>query len=172
MRSWGRSSSLFDENSEKIENRFDIALDGIEYDAKFVFETPGYNVEGSEIGAAFGLVQLESLDQNIEVRTQNYNRQIEYFNQYTSFFENPVQNESSRSGFLAFPILIKEQAPFSRKQFQIYLEERNIQTRVCFTGNVLRQPMAQNIEKRIDPEGYPNSDAVMAGVFCYHCIMV
>ena len=162
LRSWGRSSSLFDENSEKIENRFDIALDGIEYDAKFVFETPGYNVEGSEIGAAFGLVQLESLDQNIEVRTQNYNRQIEYFNQYTSFFENPVQNESSRSGFLAFPILIKEQAPFSRKQFQIYLEERNIQTRVCFTGNVLRQPMAQNIEKRVDPEGYPNSDAVMA----------
>ena len=61
LRSWGRSSSLFDENSEKIENRFDIALDGIEYDAKFVFETPGYNVEGSEIGAAFGLVQLSHL---------------------------------------------------------------------------------------------------------------
>jgi CDP-4-dehydro-6-deoxyglucose reductase, E1 len=162
LRSWGRSSSLFDENSEKIENRFDIALDGIEYDAKFVFATPGYNVEGSEIGAAFGLVQLDSLDQNIEVRIQNYNRQIEYFSQYTSLFENPVQNKRSRSGFLAFPILIKEQAPFSRKQFQIYLEERDIQTRVCFTGNVLRQPMAQNIEKRIDVAGYPNSDAVMA----------
>ena len=58
--------------------------------------------------------------------------------------------------------MIKEEAPFSRKQFQIYLEERNIQTRVCFTGNVLRQPMAKNIEKRVDPEGYPNSDAVMA----------
>lgn len=120
LRSWGRSSSLFDENSEKIQNRFEIALDGIEYDAKFVFATPGYNVEGSEIGAAFGLVQLESLDKNIEVRMRNYNRQIEYFNQYDSFFENPIQNESSRSGFLAFPILIKEQAPFTRKQFQIF----------------------------------------------------
>ena len=57
--------------------------------------------------------------------------------------------------------MIKEDAPFSRKQFQIYLEERNIQTRVCFTGNVLRQPMAKNIEKRVDPDGYPHSDAVM-----------
>ena len=38
LRSWGRSSSLFDEQSEAIENRFNINLDGIEYDAKFVFE--------------------------------------------------------------------------------------------------------------------------------------
>ena len=162
LRSWGRSSSLFDEHSEKISNRFDVMLGDIEYDAKFVFETPGYNVEGSEIGAAFGLVQLKSLEQNIEVRIKNFRRQIDYFNQYPSFFENPIQNKSSRSGFLAFPILIKEQAPFSRKQFQIFLEERCIQTRVCFTGNVLRQPIAKNIEKRIDPRGYANADAVMA----------
>ena len=55
LRSWGRSSSLFDEKSEAIENRFNIDLDGIEYDAKFVFQMAGYNLEGSEIGAAFGL---------------------------------------------------------------------------------------------------------------------
>jgi CDP-6-deoxy-D-xylo-4-hexulose-3-dehydrase len=61
LRSWGRSSSLFDEKSEKIENRFNIALDGIDYDAKFVFENVGYNVEGNEIGAAFGLEQLKNL---------------------------------------------------------------------------------------------------------------
>ncbi|MDE0784933.1 MAG: aminotransferase class I/II-fold pyridoxal phosphate-dependent enzyme, partial [Planktomarina sp.] len=44
LRSWGRSSSLFDEKSESIENRFNVNLDGIEYDAKFVFETVGYNL--------------------------------------------------------------------------------------------------------------------------------
>ena len=38
LRSWGRSSSLFDEKSENIENRFNINLDGIESDAKFVFD--------------------------------------------------------------------------------------------------------------------------------------
>ena len=38
LRSWGRSSSLFDEKSESIENRFNVNLDGLDYDAKFVFE--------------------------------------------------------------------------------------------------------------------------------------
>ena len=49
--------------------------------------------------------------------------------------------------WLAFPILIKDDAPFSRREFQIYLEERDIQTRVVFTGNITRQPMCSNIKK-------------------------
>ena len=49
LRSWGRSSSLFDEKSESIENRFNVNLDGIEYDAKFVFEEVGYNLEGVKL---------------------------------------------------------------------------------------------------------------------------
>ena len=61
FRSWGRSSSLFDEKSEATENRFNIDIGGIDYDAKFVFETLGYNLEGNEVGAAFGLTQLKSL---------------------------------------------------------------------------------------------------------------
>ena len=61
LRSWGRTSSLFVE-SETIENRFNVELDGFAYDAKFVFEELGYNLEPSEIGAAFGLVQLDKLE--------------------------------------------------------------------------------------------------------------
>ena len=49
LRSWGRSSSLYDDKSEKIENKFNIKLSGIDYDKKFVFEEIGYNLEGSEI---------------------------------------------------------------------------------------------------------------------------
>ena len=61
LRSWGRSSSLFVE-SEAIENRFNVEVDGIPYDSKFIFAEPGYNLEPSEMGAAFGLVQLDKLD--------------------------------------------------------------------------------------------------------------
>jgi CDP-6-deoxy-D-xylo-4-hexulose-3-dehydrase len=78
LRSWGRSSSLFVE-SEKIENRFNVEVDGIPYDAKFVFEEPGYNIEPSEMGAAFGIVQLNKLAHNLDVRTVNYNRMREFF---------------------------------------------------------------------------------------------
>ncbi len=82
LRSWGRSSSLFDERSESIENRFNVDLDGIEYDAKFVFETVGYNLEGNELGAAFGLAQLRKLDQNIKTRQENFKRQCNFFNKF------------------------------------------------------------------------------------------
>ena len=161
LRSWGRSSSLFDEKSESIENRFNVSLDGIEYDAKFVFETIGYNLEGSEIGAAFGLVQLNSLQENIKTRQKNFKIQSDFFSQYDKYFSIPIEYKEASTAWLAFPILINADAPFTRSQFQIYLEERNIQTRVVFTGNILRQPMMKGITKKELGTGYPNADAVM-----------
>ena len=77
LRSWGRSSSLF-ADSESIENRFQVYLDEIRYDAKFVFEEIGYQLEPSEISAAFGLIQLEKLAKNfpqqiVGVKDSSYN---------------------------------------------------------------------------------------------------
>ena len=161
LRSWGRSSSLFDEKSEAIENRFNIDLGGIDYDAKFVFETIGYNLEGNEVGAAFGLVQLKNLEKNIQIRENNFKKQNDFFKNHNKLFLTPKQLEGSKTGWLAYPILISEEAEFSRKEFQIYLEIRNIQTRVVFTGNVLRQPMMKNIKYKENKSGYLNSDAIM-----------
>tara|TARA_B100000212_G_C27360225_1_gene527854 strand:- start:95 stop:1294 length:1200 start_codon:yes stop_codon:yes gene_type:complete len=161
LRSWGRTSSIFDEKSESIENRFNIDLEGIEYDAKFVFELVGYNLEGSEIGAAFGLVQIDKLKENIKTRQLNFERQSNFFKKYNNLFSTPKQNENSHTAWLAFPLLLKKNIPFKRRQLQIFLEERNIQTRVVFTGNILKQPMCKNIVKRTIDSGYPNADAVM-----------
>ena len=58
-------------------------------------------------------------------------------------------------------MITKEDAPFTRREFQIYLEERNIQTRVVFTGNILKQPMTRNINKKISEYGYENSNLIM-----------
>ena len=162
LRSWGRSSSLFDEKSEAIENRFNIDLDGIDYDAKFVFETVGYNLEGNEVGAAFGLAQLEKLQQNIKTRQSNFKQQCDFFNKHSDYFTNPQETLGCETAWLAFPLLIKKSAPFTRKEFQIFLENKKSQTRVVFTGNILRQPMCRNIEKKVLKQGYPNADRVMA----------
>ncbi len=161
LRSWGRSSSLYDEKSESIENRFNVDLDGIEYDAKFVFETSGYNLEGSEVGAAFGLAQLEKLKDNIITRQKNFKLQSNFFKKHNKFFYNPQETKNVDTAWLAFPVLIKEDAPFTRKELQIYLEKRNIQTRVVFTGNILRQPMMKNQIYKVLDDGYPNSDSIM-----------
>ena len=161
LRSWGRSSSLFDEKSEAIENRFNIKLGNIDYDAKFVFETIGYNVEGSEIGAAFGLTQLKSLKKNIQIRKSNFKKQYKFFNKHKNYFTNPEEIKNSSTAWLAYPILINKNAPFSRKDFQIYLEKRNIQTRVVFTGNILRQPMMKNQKYIGNLNELKNADNVM-----------
>jgi CDP-6-deoxy-D-xylo-4-hexulose-3-dehydrase len=171
LRSWGRSSSLFDEKSESVENRFNVDVDGISYDAKFLFEKIGYNVEGSEVGAAFGLAQLQDLESNIKTRILNYQAQSELFGRYEEFFILPQQTPGARTGWLAYPILIRSDAPFTRKQMQIELEKNNIQTRVIFTGNITRQPGFKNIDMKVSKDGYVNADNVMAhGVLlaCHH----
>jgi CDP-6-deoxy-D-xylo-4-hexulose-3-dehydrase len=170
LRSWGRSSSLFVE-SEKIENRFNVDIDGIPYDAKFVFEEPGYNIEPSEMGAAFGIVQLNKLGQNIDTRTANYARMREFFSQYEEFFILPKQLPNSRTGWLAFASTIRESAPFIRRDLQIFLEKRNIQTRTVFTGNILRQPGFKHVPSHVSKNGYPEADKVMRGgmlLACHH----
>ncbi len=170
LRSWGRSSSLFVE-SEKIENRFNVEVDGIPYDAKFIFEELGYNIEPSEMGAAFGLVQLSKLNHNIDERSKNKNELDEFFANYTDWFILPQQLKDSRTGWLAYALTIKADAPFSRREMQIFLEKRNVQTRTVFTGNILRQPGFKNIPCKTSKDGYAFTDDVMKGgilMACHH----
>jgi CDP-6-deoxy-D-xylo-4-hexulose-3-dehydrase len=170
LRSWGRSSSLFVE-SESIENRFNVEIGGFEYDAKFVFEALGYNLEPSEMGAAFGLVQLDRLERNIAARERNFARHLQFFSAYDEWFVTPRQAANVRTGWLAFPLTIRPDAPFTRRQLQIWLERRDIQTRPVFTGNILRQPAMAGAPARTRTGGYPVADDVMRGgllIACHH----
>ena len=162
LRSWGRSSSLFSE-SEAIENRFNIYLDEIQYDAKFVFEEIGYQLEPSEISAAFALVQFNKLDHNIKARQLNFEKHTKFFQQYDEFFMLPKQNPNAETGWLAYPMIVKDDAPFNRTELQIFLEKRNIQTRVVFTGNILRQPGYKDIDCIGKADDFINAYNVMRG---------
>jgi len=146
-------------------------LDNIRYDAKFIFEKVGYMMEPSELGSAFGLVQLDKLDKILEKRKIAADKHFDYFNKYSDWFELPVMNEKANSYWFAFPLIVKEKAPFNRTDMQIFLEKRNIQTRVIFTGNALRQPAFKNIDKKVSKDGYPVADRVMSNgilLACHH----
>jgi CDP-6-deoxy-D-xylo-4-hexulose-3-dehydrase len=162
LRSWGRSSSLFSD-SEAIENRFNVALDGITYDAKFIFEEIGYQLEPSEISAAFANVQLKNLGLNMSERQSNFAKHSSFFKKYEEFFILPNQNPDADTAWLAYPLIVKEDAPFNRTDMQIYLEKRNIQTRVVFTGNILRQPGYKDIDCIGSADDFVNADNVMRG---------
>ncbi|MBM3732183.1 MAG: aminotransferase class I/II-fold pyridoxal phosphate-dependent enzyme [Acidimicrobiia bacterium] len=170
LRGWGRSSSLSRE-SEAIEDRFGAIVDGIPYDSKFVFEGIGYNFLPSEIGAAFGLVQLDRLESYIDIRIRNFKKLLDFFRAYEKWFVLPRQRPATRTAWLAFPFIVRDEAPFKRRELQIHFEAHGIQTRTVFTGNVLRQPGFRDIARRESPRGYPNADRVMRGgllIGCHH----
>ena len=140
LRGWGRSSATFNE-SENINKRFNIKVSGIDYDAKYVFSEAGYNFLPSEISAAFALVQLKKLKNNIAIRNKNFDYLKKYFKQYSHLFDLPEQYPGVITPWLAFPLVLKKNKYFKRKKLQIYLEKNNIQTRTIFTGNILKQPI-------------------------------
>ncbi|MFA6021236.1 MAG: aminotransferase class I/II-fold pyridoxal phosphate-dependent enzyme [Rhodospirillales bacterium] len=168
LRGWGRSSSLMGE-SESIDARFNAEIDGIPYDSKFIFEGVGYNFLPSEIGAAFGLAQLAKLEGFIQQREANFKTLLDFFAKFEGWFLLPRQRDEVRTGWLAFPLIVRPEAPFTRRDLQIHFEKKDIQTRTVFTGNILRQPGFKNIPHRADPKGLANADRVMQGGILIGC---
>ncbi len=144
LRGWGRSSATFNE-SEKIEDRFNVKISGIQYDKKYIFSELGYNFLPSEISAAFALEQIKKLNKNINLRDRNFNFLKQYFKKFSKYFKLPETYPGVKTPWLAFPLVIKENKKFNRKQLQIFYEKNNIQTRTIFTGNILRQPIMKNL---------------------------
>ena len=174
LRGWGRSSSVFDE-SESIKLRFSSKVDGIPYDGKYIFSAMGYNFIPSEISAAFAIEQLKKLKKNIEIRIKNFKFLYNFFKEYTYLMKLPSQNLNSKTGWLAFPIVLRENNNIKRKNLQIYLEKNNIQTRTIFTGNILRQPMMKGRYFRKHKESSLVSDDVMKNgilIGCHHGLRI
>ena len=161
LRSWGRMSTLI-KDSENINKRLGIKLKGFDYDRKFVFSEAGYNFEPSEIGASFGLVQLKKFKNFNALRNRNFNLHYNFFKKLNDYFIVPKIEKSVKTNFLAYPIILKNNKKFSRKQIQIFLEKQNIQTRPIFTGNTLRHPAFSNlINNRNKLNSFKNADYIM-----------
>tara|TARA_B110000467_G_C18304964_1_gene474017 strand:+ start:509 stop:1723 length:1215 start_codon:yes stop_codon:yes gene_type:complete len=170
LRGWGRSSATFNE-SEDISLRFNKKVDGIPYDGKYIFSEMGYNFLPSEISAAFALEQLKKLKHNINTRVKNFNTIFNHFKKYEDFFVLPNEFKGLKTGWLAFPLIIKSQKKILRKNLQIFLEKNGIQTRTIFTGNILRQPIMKSQFYKKCKDASINSDNVMKNgilIGCHH----
>ena len=169
LRSWGRMSSLI-KDSENIHKRLSIKLNGLDYDRKFVFSEAGYNFEPSEVGASFGLEQLKKFKHFTKLRNRNFKLHHSFFSTLDKYFISPKVNQKVKTNFLAYPIILKNNLKFSRKEFQIYLEKNNIQTRPIFTGNTLRHPAFKKlISKKNKINQFRNSDYIMKNGLLIGC---
>jgi CDP-6-deoxy-D-xylo-4-hexulose-3-dehydrase len=148
FRDWGRIG----DNNEDIKERFNYDIDGIPYDYKFLYGVIGYNMKCSEMNAAFGLVQLEKLIDIKNKRTALFER---YLENLKDIKEIVLPNNTQKFDWLAIPFLTK-----NRIKLLTFLEDSNIQTRVCFAGNVTRHPVYRQYLQEFE-----NSDRVMAEGF-------
>jgi CDP-6-deoxy-D-xylo-4-hexulose-3-dehydrase len=161
LRRWGRRSEPQLYGSKRGERSFWEDLDGILYDNLFIFDELGWNFEPSEIGAAFGLCQLDKLDQNRARRQHHFARYCELLRAYPDAFVVPRQPDEVDTAWLSFTFVIREDAGFGRADLQHHLERQGIDTRTVWTGNATRQPMMRKMSYRQPPGGLPNADAVM-----------
>ena len=171
LRGWGRSSATFNE-SESINSRFKVKVDGIPYDGKYIFSDLGYNFLPSEISAAFALEQLKKLKSNIKIREKNFKSLKDFFKkEYNEFVDLPTQEKGLRTGWLAYPVILKKEKKISRTKLQIFLEKNSIQTRTIFTGNILRQPiMKKRIYKKHKDSEINANNIMINGLLlgCHH----
>jgi CDP-6-deoxy-D-xylo-4-hexulose-3-dehydrase len=149
FRDWGRIG----DNSEDVKTRFEFSIDGIPYDYKFLYGAIGYNMKSSEVNAAFGLVQISRIEEIREKRRTVFNRYLENLKDLSDKLVMPVN--TFNSDWLAIPFMTS-----NRLELLTFLEENNIQTRVCFAGNVTRHPVYREYL-----EVFPNSDRIMAEGF-------
>ena len=157
LRGWGRRSSLYGE-TEDYERRFSTEIDGFDYDDKYIFDEIGYNFMPSEISAAFALVQLNKLKENIIKRSNNFNFLRTNFS--SSNFYVPTSYDNVDTAWLAFPLILKNKLASKRKEIQTFLEKAGIQTRTIFSGNIMKQPVAKKF--KWDKHGtFEVSDTVM-----------
>ena len=107
LRRWGRRSETYLFGSRKGEREhFGPLADGTPYDLTFLFDRIGYNFEPSEIGAAYGLVQLEKLADYNGRRKSHWQRLDGLFEHYTEIVERPRTTEGADTVWMRYPFLL------------------------------------------------------------------
>jgi len=119
-----------------------------DYDVKYVSHQIGYNVRMTDIAAAMGIEQLRKLDRLNETRRIVVNKILKIINNHP-FLSSLTVSSSDKSAHYGVPILIKKDAPFTRKEICEFLEQNRIETRAMMMGCLPDQPAFRNLNHKI-----------------------
>jgi CDP-6-deoxy-D-xylo-4-hexulose-3-dehydrase len=134
------------------------------YDHKYIYSHIGYNLKVTDMQAAIGVAQLQKLPAFIEQRKKNFSRIFSALEKYSPFVVLPVALKDADPCWFGFPLLVRNDAPFSRLDIVSYLEDHKIATRMLFGGNLLKQPAYEGIHHRVSGS-LENTNDVMNNLF-------
>lgn len=173
-RDWGRGCfcdgrNALSKNGACGKRFSDWLGNGVITDHRYVYERIGYNLKPLELQAAMGLEQIKKLDFITKRRKENFALLNDNMKKYESYFILPEAPEGTDPSWFAYPITIKDNAPFTRFDIVQFLEDHKIQTRNFFAGNLLDHPAykKENIALKysLDNSSKITNQTFMLGVY-------
>ena len=171
FRDWGRDCWCPSGCDNTCKKRFEWELGELPhgYDHKFIYSHFGYNLKVTDMQAAIGCAQLAKLPAFAEARKRNWKLLREGLADLSDVFILPEAAQNSDPSWFGFLMTIRDNAPFSREAIVNHLEANKIQTRMLFSGNIIKHPCFD--EMRQSQKGYrvagslETTDKVMSSAF-------
>lgn len=170
LRDWGRDCICPSGKDNTCKARFDGQYGKLPkgYDHKYVYSHFGYNLKATDLQAAIGVAQLSKIDSFVEKRKKNFDMLYRLLEDagMEQYFILPKATHDTKPSWFAFILTCKN---VSRDKVVRYLDSKNVQTRMLFAGNILKQPCFDMY--RDDKTKYrvigdlKNTDSIMENTF-------
>lgn len=146
-RDWGRDCICPSGRDNFCGHRFDRQYGELPmgYDHKYVYSHFGYNLKVTDLQAAIGCEQLKKFPSFIERRRHNWARLHKALECASDKLILPAPAENSEPSWFGFLISVKPESGLNRNRITRYIEEHNVQTRLLFSGNLIKHPCFDQI---------------------------
>lgn len=146
-RDWGRDCICPSGRDNFCGHRYDGQYGELPqgYDHKYVYSHFGYNLKVTDMQAAVGCAQLEKFPSFIEKRRHNWERLRAALECVSDRLTLPEAASDSVPSWFGFLISVKPESGLKRNDVTKYIEEHNVQTRLLFSGNIVKQPCFDEI---------------------------
>ncbi len=168
-RDWGRDCVCPSGYDNICTHRFDGQYGQLPkgYDHKYVYSHFGYNLKVTDMQAAIGCEQLKKFPSFVERRRHNWKRIYEKLKHLEDKLILPQAAPNSNPSWFGFLITVRE--GIDRDSIVRHLESKGIQTRMLFSGNLIKHPCFDQM--RESKTGYriignlKNTDRIMQDTF-------
>ena len=170
FRDWGRDCVCPPGQDDTCRRRFDGQYGELPrgYDHKYVYSHFGYNLKATDMQAAIGCEQLRKLPAFVESRRKNWARLRALLEPAADRLILPEPVANGDPSWFGFVLSVRPGSGLDRDALTRHLEERNIQTRLLFSGNLIRHPCFDSLRGtgayRVSG-GLENTDFVMKNTF-------
>lgn len=144
-RDWGRDCMCPSGRDNVCGHRFDGQYGELPqgYDHKYVYSHFGYNLKVTEMQAAIGCEQLKKFPSFVERRKHNWARLRQALARVEDKLILPEPAPNSDPSWFGFLITVRE--GIEREQVVRYIESKGVQTRMLFSGNLIKHPCFDQI---------------------------